>query len=106
MNPQVENEASNPPSSGRIIGVRTKIVVPFVLLFLLCLFLVGFIAVNQAAKSVERRMNPERLAELVSRAGFPLNRDSLRRIRDIINCEIISFNADFKLLATRKWLSL
>ncbi|MHC4664227.1 MAG: sensor histidine kinase [Planctomycetota bacterium] len=100
MNPRTENEPSNPPAAGRLIGVRTKIVAPFVLLFLLCLLLVGSIAVSQATKSVENRMNPERLAELVSRAGFPLNKDSLGRIRDIINCEIISFNSDFKLLAS------
>ncbi|TET35416.1 MAG: HAMP domain-containing protein [Planctomycetota bacterium] len=92
------SQSPSPPR--RLFGIRTKIVVPFVLLFLLCLLLVGSIAVNQVTGSVERRLDPRRLGELVSRAGFPLNEASLERIRKIIDCEIVSFSADFDLLAT------
>jgi signal transduction histidine kinase len=98
MNSGISNRNEDGSPAGRLFGVRTKIVVPFVLLFLICLLLVGSIAVSQVAGSVENRLNPERLGNLIIRSGFPLNKASLERIREIIGCEIITLSADHEIL--------
>jgi len=72
------------------VSIRTKIVVPFLLLFGVEFAVVALLSASIAARSVERsiRRESQNLAEVLGQAGFAPDRDLLLKIKKIIRRDV------------------
>ncbi|MBI2191113.1 MAG: HAMP domain-containing protein [Planctomycetes bacterium] len=70
--------------------IQTRIILPFLGLFVLSQALVAWFGLSAVSREVDRQTSAtlHNLAAMISRAGFPLNSASLARIREVVGYDL------------------
>lgn len=73
------------------LRIHTRIVLPFLCLFILSQALVTWFAIGALSREVERQFSDtlRNLSAMISRAGFPLNEASLALIKAVIGYDVV-----------------
>lgn len=84
------------------LRIHYKIVVPFVLLFVAATAVTAWVSLRLMTGTLEsrKRAQIERASALIARTDFALNRPVLQRLKQIVDADIVTFDANGRVLAT------
>ena len=89
----------------RIFGIQTKIILPMAALFIGAFITIGYISTLTVGGMVEERyeIKATSLNRVLSRMGYPMNDEMMKKIRSVLNADIAAVNTDKQIRC--KWNS-